>query len=149
VKLAGACLALVLCLGCFGGGSTTELETDPQILRFAQRIDRFYRLLENLPLDVRLTFEDTALRAYFSDEEQFSAYYASLADQIRRAQFRNSTAQRVDIGPFRFDSDETAVVDVTLIGRHERALRVGELELPRRDTWRLVDGRWMVSPAKL
>ncbi len=149
MRWAAALAALWLCAGCFGGGSTTETENDPQVLRFAQRIDRFYRQLENLPLDVRLTFEDTSLRAYFSDGQQFSAYYASLADQIRRAQFRNSIALRVDIGGFRFDSDEIAVVDVTLIGRHERALRVGELQLPRRDTWRFIEGRWMVSPAKL
>jgi hypothetical protein len=149
VRLAAALAALWLCGACFGGGSKTELETDPQVLRFAQRIDRFYRQLENLPLDVRLTFEDTSLRAYFSDGEQFSSYYASLADQIRKAQFRNSTAVRVDIGEFRFESDDKAVVELTLVGRHERALRMGELELERRDTWRLVEGRWMVSPAKL
>jgi hypothetical protein len=149
VRWAAALAALWLCAGCFGGGSTTETENDPQVLRFAQRIDRFYRQLENLPLDVRLTFEDTSLRAYFSDGQQFSAYYASLADQIRKAQFRNSTALRVDIGGFRFEADDRAVVDLTLVGRHERTLRVGELEITRTDTWRLVEGRWMVSPAKL
>lgn len=149
MRFAAALAALWLCAGCFGGGSTTETETDPQVLRFAQRIDRFYRQLENLPLDVRLTFEDTSLRAYFSDGEQFSAYYASLADQIRKAQFRNSTALRVDIGGFRFEADDKAVVDLTLVGRHERTLRMGELAITRSDTWRLVEGRWMVSPAKL
>jgi hypothetical protein len=110
VRIAAALAALWLCAGCFGGGATTETETDPQIVRFAQRIDRFYRQLENLPVDVRLTFEDTSLRAYFSDAQQFSAYYASLADQIRRAQFRNSIAQRVDITGFRFEADDKAVV---------------------------------------
>ena len=149
MRLAAALAALWICAACFGGGSTTETETDPGVLRFAQRIDRFYRQLENLPLDVRLTFEDTSLRAYFSDGDQFSAYYASLADQIRRAQFRNATALRVDIGGFRFEGDDKAVVDLTLVGRHERTLRVGELEIMRTDTWRLVEGRWMVSPAKL
>jgi hypothetical protein len=149
VRLAAALAALWLCAGCFGGGAKTELENDEGVLRFAQRIDRFYRLLENLPLDVRLTFEDTGLRAFFSDGEQFSAYYASLADQIRKAQFRNATALRVDIGGFRFESDDTAIVDLTLVGRHERTLRMGELEILRSDTWRLVEGRWMVSPAKL
>ena len=149
MKVAALLASLLLLGGCSGGRPTTEPENDPQIVRFAQRIDRFYRLLENLPLDVRLTFDDTALRGYFNDSEQFSAYYASLAGQIRRAQFRNSTALRVDIEEFRFEGDDKAVVVVTLVGRHERALRVGELEVERSDTWRLVDGRWMVSPAKL
>lgn len=136
--------------GCFFGGATPpEQVTDPGIVRFADRIDRFYRALENTPLDLRLTFEDDALRGFFANEADFSDYYAGLAGEIRAALFRNSTAYAVEVDAFRFPSEGLAVVDVRFRGRHRRRLRFGELELKRQDTWRLQDGRWVVSPAKL
>jgi len=140
--------ALVGC-GLFRGSPTVEPVNEPQIVRFAERIDRFYRKIENTPLDVRATFEDPELRGYFANEADFASYYASLADSIRRSLFRNSTATRVNIQEFRFESPDVAAVEIVFVGLHVRRLRRGEIELPRRDTWRLVDDRWLLTPAKL
>jgi hypothetical protein len=132
-----------------GGEAPLEAEQDPKILEFADRIVSFYDSIESIPLDVELTYGNSALRAYFASETDFAAYYASLAAQLRRAQFRNATLDQVSILEFRFDQTGVARVDLRLIGRHERKLRLGELRLPRQDTWQLRNGNWLVSPEKL
>ena len=135
-------------LGCFSGGAFEE-EQDPGVLAFADRIQDFYDSIESIPLDVELTYGNSALRSFFASESDFAAYYASLAQQLRRAQFRNATLNQVSIVEFRFDGDGIARVDLLLTGRHERALRLRELELERRDTWQRLNGRWLVTPDKL
>ena len=89
------------------------------------------------------------LRSFFASEDEFAAYYASLASQLRRAQFRNCVLDRVSIVEFRFEGDDVAQVDLMLFGRHERALRFGELELERHDVWQRRDGNWLVTPGKI
>lgn len=150
LRLTVLVLGTGLSSGCFiFGGDTTERVEDASIVRFAERIDDFYRSFENTPLDLRSTFEDPERRAYFASEEDFSAYYASLAAEARRALLRNSTAREVVVDEFRFESEGVAVVDVRFIGKHVRRLRMGDVELPRKDTWRLLEDRWVLSPDKL
>jgi hypothetical protein len=141
-------LAALAPLGCFSGGGF-EVERDPSVLAFADRIQSFYDSIEEIPLDVELTYGNSELRAFFASEGDFAAYYASLAAQLRRAQVRNTTLNRVSIVEFRFDGDSIARVDLVLTGKHERSLRLGALELQRQDTWQRLDGRWLVTPDKL
>ena len=142
------CIGLVGCL--FGGpGLQREQVADRDVLEFANRIETFYRSLELVPLDAQITFEDTELRAHFRDPDAFSDYYASIAEQIRGAHFRNGRANRVEILEFSFESPEQATVQVALVGQHQRALRFWEIQLPRTDTWLLVDGNWLLSPTGL
>ena len=119
------------------------------MVAFAERIEVFYRSLEDIPLDAEMTYQDEDLRAHFRDETSFADYYASLADQVRRASLRNGRAHRVEIREFRFEGPELARVDVSLYGRHLRGLRFWQIELERTDTWLLEEGAWLLSPEKL
>ena len=145
--LLGSALVITGC-GLLGGGSGLP-EADPDVVAFARRIDGFYRLLENRPLDVQATFENPEIRGYFGSDDDFQTYYALLAAQIRRGLFRNSKVARAEIVEFRFPETDLAVVQVRLSGPHERSLRIGGAEAMREDTWARVSGRWVVSPGKL
>lgn len=133
----------------WSGGPERETVTEEEILAFAERIEIFYRSLEETPLDALLTYEDEGLRTHFRDDAAFADYYASLADQVRSASLRNGQAERVEVREFRFDGPDLATVDVALLGRHQRGLRFWEIELHRTDTWRLEDGTWILAPEKL
>mgnify|MGYP000459866457 CR=1 FL=1 len=122
---------------------------DADALRFAQRIQGFYGALENMPIDSLLTYESPELRAYFENERAFSDYYASLAGDLRDADFRNGRAERIVIDEFRFIGPGEATVDLTLVGRHMRRLRFWERKFRRTDRWRQVGGIWLLSPSKL
>ena len=141
------CATLAGCLA--GSGAEPESVTDPEVLAFASRIEGFYRALEGVPLDVQMTFEDPALRSFFRSEAGFTDYYASLATQVRKAQFRNTKAIRVEIRDFHFQSSTRARVTVRLVGQHLRILRFWEIDLSRSDTWLLHESRWVLTPEKL
>lgn len=142
-------LALAACAWLPGGQSARQPVDDPEVLAFATRVDGFYRALVGVPLDVEMTYDDPRLRAYFESQRAFVDYYASLAAQLRDAQFRNTRAERVEIREFSFESPEKARVQVVLVGRHLRVLRFWEIEASRTDTWQLVDGRWLLKPERL
>ncbi len=146
-----ALVCLTLLLGACGSFSQPGLEPvqDPEVLAFASRIEGFYRGLEGVPVDVRMTFEDERLRDHFDSQAAFTDYYASLAAQLRDAQFRNTRVDRVEIRDFSFENPERARVLVTLVGRHLRILRFWEIETRRSDAWQLLDGRWVLTPERL
>jgi hypothetical protein len=130
-------------------GPELEPVQDPEVLAFASRIEGFYRGLEGVPFDVEMTFEDERLREHFDSKAAFTDYYASLAAQLRAAQFRNTRAERVEIRDFSFETPERARVYVALVGRHLRVLRFWEIETSRSDAWQLLDGRWVLTPERL
>ena len=143
-------LPALLACACFWGPSPQlEPVDEPEVLEFAARIEGFYRALERVPLDVAMTFHDQRLREHFRDDDSFTDYYASLADQVRSASFRNGRTDRIEILSFRFESQELARVELSLLGRHQRGLRFWEISLPRTDTWRLREGAWVLSPERL
>lgn len=143
-----ACILLAAAMACASGsgGGYAERVGRADVEAFARRIDRFYGSIAQRPLDAYLTFQDPALRGYFGTEQEFSDYYASLANQIRRAHFQRAQAQEVRIEEFRFDAPDEARVDVVLLGRHERALRFWQIEVRRTDRW-LHNGQvWVLAP---
>lgn len=147
-RLSGLLLALLAACA-WSDGPAREPVSEDDIVAFAERIEIFYRSLEETPLDAILTYQDEALRSHFRDDSEFADYYASLADEVRRAFLRNGQADRVEIREFRFEGPELAFVDVALLGRHQRGLRFWEIELRRTDTWRLEGGTWILAPEKL
>ncbi len=141
----------MLALGCFWRGDARKLEPvdERDVLLFAERIATFYATLARRSLDAYLTYEDESLRDYFDSPGAFSDYYASLANQVRDAHLRNSSAREVRVREFRFEDPDTVRVDLLLVGRHERGLRFWDIELERTDTWRRARGTWVLAPEKL
>jgi len=147
-----AIVMLALTAGCSlfrGEEPSVEAESSPEITELTRSVQPFYEALENRPLDVLETYKNPRLRSFFQTDDGFAAYYAQLAGKLREAQFRNATAQQVDIVNLQLESPDRARVEILVIGRHERQLRRGELSLPRTDTWIRVDGRWVIAPEKL
>lgn len=140
-------------LACLSGGSSepvVERVQDPEVLRFAQRIEKFYGSIENRSLNALVTFEDSDLHGFFQGEGEFADYYASLADQVKSARFRYARADAVHVREFRFAEPGRAEVDVVLVGKHQRALRFWEIQIMRTDAWiRGSTGDWVVAPEKL
>ena len=148
-RLASGFLSLLLC-GCgLFAGSEPEPTQEIEAVAFAERIQVFYRALENLPLNALITFENRELRGFFRDSKAFADYYAALAGDLRAKSFKNSTAKRIEIREFYFDGPGRAIVDFTLIGDHFRALQFWDRELLRSDTWQQIDGVWLIAPEKL
>ncbi len=149
-RLACALVPVVLCACGLSGGRAGAVATEePEAVIFARRISAFYSLLEDVPIDAYFTYESRELRSFFENDGAFSDYYASLAGDIRKAAFRNGRAERVQIEEFRFERPGEARVELTLVGRHIRRLRFWERKVQRTDTWRQVEGVWMVTPSKL
>ena len=162
-RLGPALLALAV-VGCALGGDPVEREhvlvVEPigpyaerveieEVDAFALRIERFYRLVARRPLDAYATFQDENLRSFFDDPKKFEEYYASLANQVRRAKLRNGRAEEVRVREFRFEGDELARVDVLIVGRHERAFRTRDIVIERTDTWRRSGDTWFLGSGRL
>jgi len=127
---------------------TTTVEAI-DVVGFAERIEGFYELLEETPIDTYYTYENPNLRRFFRAEAAFADYYASLANQVRKVDLRYSSADEVVVKEFRFDGPTRAVVDVQLVGSHQRRLRFWDIEITRTDVWNRIDGEWVLVPAKL
>jgi hypothetical protein len=150
--LALLCLALVD--GCFGGSAQPPAAGGPPIsdeeaIQFAGRADRFYRSLQGIPLAALITFEDPDRRQFFPTATAYADYYSGLATVARQNTLRDGAAQSVKIREFHFDGPDQVVVDYVVTGKHERKLRFWNIDFDRHDTWRRVDGTWVIVPDKL
>jgi hypothetical protein len=131
------------------GAGVPQAADDAAAVAFARRIATFYGALEDVPVAAIWTYESTELYGYFTGRPAFDDYFASLAMQVRSATLRNGRVERFEIREFRLLDPDHAVVELKLIGRHERELRFWEIELPRTDTWQRVRGTWTVRPDRL
>ena len=151
--LCGAALVAALA-GCFGGSAGAPAASPPPVsdedaLQFAQRVQRFYAALSEVPLDALVTYDNKDLRSYFESPGAYADYYSALATEAREATLRDGQARSVKIREFRFESPDQAVVDFELRGEHERELLFWDVKIDRSDLWRRVDGVWLVFPEKL
>jgi hypothetical protein len=145
----GAALLLALPLWACGIGAAVPAVDDDPAANFARRIQTFYAALEDVPVTAIWTYESPELHGYFTGRSAFDDYFASLAMQVREATLRDGLVDRFEISEFRMLDADHAVVDLHLVGRHERELRFWEVELPRTDTWERVRGVWTVKPDRL
>ena len=152
-RLLGSAALAVALAGCFGGTSaapsTPPPVSDQEALQFAQRAERFYAALSEVPLDALVTYDNKDLRSYFQSPSAYADYYSSLATEARESTLRDSEARSVKIQEFHFESADQAVVEFVLRGQHERELLFWDVKIDRRDVWRRVDGVWLVFPEKL
>lgn len=151
--MCGAALVAALS-GCFGGSAAAPAPAAPPVsdeeaLQFAQRAERFYAALSEVPLDALITFDNKELRSYFPSPSAFADYYSALATEARVSTLRDGEARSVKIREFHFESPDEAVVHFELRGDHDRKLLFWDVEIDRRDLWRRVDGVWLVFPEKL
>ena len=147
-----ALLLVTLLFACFGGGSApvSAPEVDVMdVVRFSERIESFYSVLENVPIDAVLTFENPALPTFFGSESAYMDYYSSLANQVRRRNILNTRPRKVIVSAFHFEGPDEAIVEVTLSGPYRRTLWLWDIEVKRVDTWKRLDGVWLLTPDKL
>lgn len=148
---AGAALLLLICtaVACGIGAGPRAPVDDDEAVAFSRRIEAFYSALEDVPVAAVWTYDSAELHGYFTSRRAFDDYFASLATQVRRATLRDGRIERIEVREFRLTDADHAVVELELVGRHERELRFWEIELPRIDTWERVRGTWTVRPDRL
>ncbi|MCP4005644.1 MAG: hypothetical protein GY725_15750 [bacterium] len=147
-RLASGLLPLVVC-ACFGASISRSPVPEAEAIGFHERARSFYQALESVPLDALVTYEDPELKTYFAGPAAFADYYSSLADAVRSLNFRDGRVASLEIQEFRFERPDFARVELRISGKHQRRLRFWEMEMHRTDSWRRVDGVWLVSPDKL
>lgn len=119
------------------------------VVRFSERIESFYSVLENVPIDAVMTFENPALPTFFASESAYMDYYSSLANQVRGQNMLNTRPRKVIVSEFHFRGPDEALVEVTLSGPYRRRLWPWNIEVERVDTWKRLDGVWLLAPDKL
>ena len=119
------------------------------VVRFSEWIESFYVVLENAPIDAVMTFENPALRSFFGSDSAYMDYYSSLANQVRRQNMLNTRPRKVIVNEFHFEGPDEALVEVTMSGPYQRRLWLWDIEVKRLDTWKRLDGIWLLTPDKL
>jgi hypothetical protein len=142
-----AALCLLLC-ACASPAAIPSVD-DAAAVAFSRRIESFYSVLQDVPVPAIWTYESPELHGYFTGRPAFDDYFASLAMQVRSATLRDSRVERFEIEEFRMLDADHAIVDLRLVGHHQRELRFWEIELPRTDKWQRVRGTWTVTPERL
>jgi hypothetical protein len=145
--LLAICLLSTACWS-FGGGAP-EVAEDPDAAAFAARIQNFYGMLEGVPIAAISTHTDPRLRGYFTGRGPLQDYMASLTTQVRLSLLRDGKLDRFEIVEFRLLEEGEAVVELLLVGQHERGLHFWDVELRRIDHWRRIQETWTVSPDRL
>jgi hypothetical protein len=148
LRRCGALPGLLLLAAC-GLPAAIPPVDDAGAVAFSRRIEAFYAALEDVPVAAIWTYESPELHGYFTGRPAFDDYFASLAMQVRSAALRDGRVEHFRIAEFRILDPDHAVVELQLVGHHQRELRFWEIELPRTDTWQRVRGTWTVTPAKL
>ncbi len=144
------CTAIaILAVACASGTPAPAPAADPESLAFSERIESFYGALRGRPLDAFATYDDPKLRGYFAGPDEFSDWYAAVANRVRASNLRFGSPAEVRIRAFRFAGRDTATVDVVLAGPDKRPLRLGQVEVERTDVWRRSEGIWLLTPDRL
>jgi hypothetical protein len=147
-------VSTVAVLACNGVGAALPQTIQPPVsdedaMQFSSRAERFYHLLEGLPLVATLTFDNRELHPFFQNPSSFADYYSALAMVARQNALRDRQVRSVVIREFHFLGPDQAVVEVVFTGKHERELRFWDIHLDRHDIWRRIDGIWLIVPEKL
>jgi hypothetical protein len=121
----------------------------PESLAFVRRVESFYGALRGRGIEAFETYEDEKLRSYFATPEEFSDWYAAVANRVRASDLRFGRPEEVRIREIHFEGGDTARVEVVLIGPHERPLRLRPVEIEFEDVWERSNGTWMLRPDRL
>lgn len=155
-KLVVLAAVLALTLGCVGrGGAKPDLSqpaqrvSDEAVTGFYLRADAFYSRLIERRFNANVTYRDEALRGFFRTGNEFSDYYASLADGLETAHFRRSHPLTARVQEFVFDGNGKAHVVYRVTGKNGLPLRWWKVKVVRTDYWERVGGQWWLVPAKL
>jgi hypothetical protein len=114
-----------------------------------RRTAGFYLRLANRRFNSLETFHDFIMRGHFRTPELFLDYYADLAESLAGAHFERVRPSAIEVREFLFEDPLTARVAVRFVGRDDRPLRPGRVEVLRVDRWEWADGTWWIRPGRL
>ena len=127
----------------YEGGPELDLE------RLRALAGDFYGRLENRRFNSLETYNDRIMREHFRSGALFLDYYADLAQAFAEAHFEKRRPQRIEVQEFLFEDPGHARVEVRFVGRDDRPLRPGSVDLVRIDRWEWAEGTWWIQPGKL
>lgn len=126
--------------------AAVEVLTDSPEVDFHLRASRFYERLAGRRFNSLTTYRDPALREFFQTPENFSDYFADLAQDLADANFARNQPLATSIEEFVVDAPGRARVRVWLGGDNGLPLRFWSTKLIREDRWERRDGRWWIVP---
>lgn len=129
------------------GGSVPVPPEDSLAFYLHARV--FYDGLKQRRFNTLETFNDPLLRDQFRTDNQYSDYYADLAQSLDAADFERNRPTSVEIQDFIFESPSLVHVQVRFVGEDDRPLRPNKTSLWRLDRWERFEGRWWLAPEKL
>lgn len=146
----------VLTLGCVGRGAVkpdlsqpAQRVSDEAVTSFYLRADAFYSRLIERRFNANMTYQDEELRAFFRTSNEFSDYYASLADGLETAHLERSHPLTAKVQEFVFEGNGRAHVVYRVTGNNGLPLRWWKVKIVRKDYWERIGGQWWLVPAKL
>ena len=125
-----------------------ELVDDPGVIQFYERASTFYTRLARRRFDSIETYQDEALRGYFSSEATFTDYYAELAGALVEAHFEKNRPVALEVLELRLEGPGRGHVHARIVGEDGRPLRPGKVSLERNDRWERVEGVWQIVPGR-
>jgi len=152
-----ALLALAFALGpaCAGGGPPPDVAqgaqvvADPAIVEFQVRAQAFYDRFTNRRVNTLATFQDGLLRGYFRSDQEFTDYYANLAQALVQAHFERNEPLTAEVEEFLVDGPGRARVRFHMVGKNGLPLRFWRTSLAQEDRWERHEGGWRILPGKL
>jgi hypothetical protein len=128
--------------------SEVEVADSAEVAEFHARATEFYRRLEGRRFNSLIAFRDAGLRAYFENEQTFTDYYATVADDLASAHFERSVPTRTQVQEFLVDGPGRARVHVRVVGEDARPFRFWTTSVEREDRWERRSGQWWITSAK-
>jgi hypothetical protein len=125
-----------------------QLVDDAAVLEFYARASAFYGRLARRRFDSIETYQDEALRGFFSSEANYADYYADLAGALVEAQFEKNRPLSLEVLELRLEGPGRGHVHTRIVGDDGRPLRPGRVRLERNDRWERVDGVWRIAPGR-
>lgn len=148
-------LGLGLGLACAGSGPPPDVSqgaqvvADPAIVEFQLRAQTFYDRFTNRRVNTLATFQDGLLRGYFRSDQEFTDYYANLAQALVAAHFERNEPLTAEVEEFLVDGPGRARVRFHMVGKNGLPLRFWRTSMAQEDRWERHDGGWRIIPGKL
>jgi len=109
----------------------------------------FYERITARRFNSLATYEDPALREFFTSQSAFADYYAAFAEALEKANFESLRPTSVRLRKVERIAVNSVTIEVSFRGENGLPLRWWSTGVVREDKWEYTQGRWWVIPGKI
>ena len=114
--------------------------------RLQARAEALYAFLEGKRVNLYALYTSETFRDFFTTEEALENYVAYLTNALAKRRFRKYRIDRTEFVSLTPQDQDTALAEVTLIGRHVHVIFFWDVTETVENTWKRIDGEWFVFP---